>query len=141
MKIENISQSLNEDDVKEIIVTDKAPEAIGPYSQAVKAGGFVFLSGQIPLVPTTGEVLKEGIAQQTRLVLKNISEILKEASVDIKAVVKTTVYLKDITDFQEMNNVYEEFFKVDPPARATVEVSNLPKGVDVEIELIAMCGR
>jgi 2-iminobutanoate/2-iminopropanoate deaminase len=127
--------------MKEIINTDKAPDAIGPYSQAVKAGNFVFLSGQIPLVPTTGEVLKEGIAQQTRLILENISEILKEACVDIKNVVKTTVYLKDISGFQEMNRVYEEYFAVDPPARATVEVSNLPKGVDVEIELIAVCDR
>ena len=127
--------------MKEIINTDKAPEAIGPYSQAVKAGNFVFLSGQIPLMPTTGEVLKEGITQQTRLILKNISEILKEACVDIKDVVKTTVYLKDMSGFQEMNRVYEEYFAVDPPARATVEVSNLPKGVDVEIELIAVCDR
>ncbi len=127
--------------MKEIINTDKAPEAIGPYSQAVKAGNFVFLSGQIPLVPTTGEVLKEGVAQQTRLILENISEILNEACVDIKDVVKTTVYLKDISGFQEMNRVYEEYFAVDPPARATVEVSNLPKGVDVEIELIAVCDR
>ncbi len=127
--------------MKEIINTDKAPEAIGPYSQAVKAGNFIFLSGQIPLVPTTGEVLKEGIAQQTRLILKNISEILNEACVDIKDVVKTTVYLKDMSGFQEMNRVYEEYFAVDPPARATVEVSNLPKDVDVEIELIAMCDR
>lgn len=141
MKTLAVRQSSIGDEMKEIIKTDKAPEAIGPYSQAVKVGGFVFLSGQIPLVPTTGEVLKEGIAQQTRLVLKNISEILKEACVDIKDVVKTTVYLKDIASFQEMNKVYEEFFMVDPPARATVEVSNLPKGVDVEIELIAMCGR
>ena len=125
--------------MKEIINTNKAPEAIGPYSQAVKAGSFVFLSGQIPLVPATGEVLKEGIAEQTRFILKNISEILKEARVDIKDVVKTTVYLKDISGFQEMNRVYEEYFAVDPPARATVEVSNLPKGVDVEIELIALC--
>jgi 2-iminobutanoate/2-iminopropanoate deaminase len=127
--------------MKEIINTDKAPEAIGPYSQAVKAGNFVFLSGQIPLVPTTGEVLKEGVAQQTKLVIENISEILKEACVDIKNVVKTTVYLKDMSEFQEMNRVYEEYFSVDPPARATVEVSNLPKGVDVEIELIAVCDR
>lgn len=127
--------------MKEIINTDKAPEAIGPYSQAVKAGNFVFLSGQIALVPTTGKVLKEGIAQQTRLILKNVSEILKEACVNIKDVVKTTVYLKDISGFREMNRVYEEYFAVDPPARATVEVSNLPKGVDVEIELIAVCDR
>ncbi len=127
--------------MKEIINTDKAPEAIGPYSQAVKAGNFVFLSGQIPLVPTTGEVLKEGVAQQTRLILENIREILKEACVDIKDVVKTTVYLKDISRFSEMNRVYEEYFAVNPPARATVEVSNLPKGVDVEIELIAVCDR
>jgi 2-iminobutanoate/2-iminopropanoate deaminase len=127
--------------MKEIINTDKAPEAIGPYSQAVKAGNFVFLSGQIPLVPTTGEVLKEGVAQQTKLVIENISEILKEERVDIKNVVKTTVYLKDMSEFQEMNRVYEEYFSVDPPARATVEVSNLPKGVDVEIELIAVCDR
>ena len=124
---------------KEIIDTEEAPAAIGPYSQAVKAGNFVFLSGQIPLVPATGEVLKEGVAQQTRLILENISKILKEACVDIKDVVKTTVYLKDISRFSEMNRVYEKYFSVDPPARATVEVSNLPIGVDVEIELIAVC--
>jgi 2-iminobutanoate/2-iminopropanoate deaminase len=126
--------------VKETIKTDKAPEAIGPYSQAIKYQGFVFVSGQIPLEPATGELLQGGVAQQTRLVLENICEILKEARVALTDVVKTTVYLKDMTSFQEMNAVYEEFFQIDPPARATVEVSNLPKGADIEIELIAVCG-
>ncbi len=118
------------------ISTDKAPRAIGPYSQAVVSGGFVFLSGQIALEPSSGEVVKGDIAVQTRQVVNNITAVLEAAGCTINDVVKTTVYLKDIRDFGDMNLVYEEFFK-NKPARSAVEVSNLPKGVMVEIECIA----
>jgi 2-iminobutanoate/2-iminopropanoate deaminase len=118
------------------ISTDKAPRAIGPYSQAVVSGGFVFLSGQIALEPSSGEVVKGDIAVQTRQVINNITAVLEAAGCTANDVVKTTVYLKDIRDFGDMNLVYEEFFK-NRPARSTVEVSNLPKGVMVEIECIA----
>ncbi len=124
--------------MKEIIKTDRAPRAIGPYSHAVKAGGLIFLSGQIPIEPSSGNLLKEGIALQTRLVLENIRGILEDAGSTLKAVVKTTIYLKDISEFQVVNEVYKEFFHVDPPARATVEVSNLPRGAGIEIDVIAV---
>lgn len=124
--------------MKEIIKTRKAPIAIGPYSQAVKAGGFIFVSGQIPIDPATGEVVKGGMGEQTRQVLRNIKGILEAAGVSLGDVVKTTVYLKDLDRFGEMNQAYGEFFSGDFPARATIEVSNLPKGVDVEIDVIAV---
>lgn len=124
--------------MKEIINTDMAPKAIGPYSQAVKTNGFVFISGQIPIDPVTNNVIKGDMTEQTLQVLKNISNILKHAGLSFKNVVKTTVYLKDLDKFGEMNQIYGEFFTAPFPARATVEVKNLPKGVDVEIDAIAV---
>lgn len=125
---------------KEIVSTAKAPQAIGPYSQAVRAGGFVFCSGQIPLDPATMTIVEGGIAIQTRRVLQNLSEVLAAAGSSLDRVVKTTVFLKDMNMFAEMNAVYGEFFKSEPPARATVEVARLPKDVLVEIEVVALCG-
>jgi len=119
------------------VATDKAPWAIGPYSQAVVAGNLVFLSGQIPVEPSTNQVVKGDITAQTQQVIQNIIVILKEAGCSIEDVVKTTVYLKNIQDFDKMNLVYASFFK-HKPARSTVEVSNLPKGVLVEIDCIAV---
>ncbi len=122
----------------EFIKTDKAPQAVGPYSQAVKVGNFLFISGQIAINPETGRLEGETVAEQTERVLKNIEEILREAGFSLKDVVKTTVYLKNIKDFAEMNGVYAKFFGEHKPARATVEVSNLPLGALVEIEAIAV---
>ena len=122
----------------EFIKTDKAPQAVGPYSQAVKVGNFLFISGQIAINPETGKLEGETVAQQTERVLKNIEAILREAGFSLKDVVKTTVYLKKICDFAEMNEVYAKFFGEHKPARATVEVSNLPLGALVEIEAIAV---
>lgn len=127
--------------MKEIVKTNNAPEAIGPYSQAVKANGFLFLSGQIPIDPKTGDVLKGTIAEQTRLVLTNIKAILEAAGLNLENVVKATVYLADINKFTEMNQVYGEFFKPPYPARATVEVNKLPKGADIEIDAVAATSR
>lgn len=123
---------------KEEIRTALAPAAIGPYSQAVRIGRFLFLSGQIPIEPSSGEVLSREIGAQTRQVLKNLQAVLEEAGSGMKDVVKTTVYLKDLTLFSEMNGIYGEFFAPPYPARATVEVSALPKGVEVEIDAIAV---
>ena len=118
----------------EIIKTTDAPEAIGPYSQAVTAGDLVFCSGQIPLDPATMTLVGETVAEQTTQVLKNLAKVLKAAGSELGKVVKTTVFLKDMNDFVEMNNVYAEFFGNHKPARATVEVARLPKDVMVEIE-------
>lgn len=122
---------------KEIIVTDRAPKAIGPYSQGVRAGSFVFLSGQIPLDPVTGEVRGRTSAEQAETVLDNIGNLLAAAGLAFPDVVKTTIYLTDLKDFAEVNAVYEKRFSINPPARSTVEVSGLPRGVNVEIEVIA----
>lgn len=124
---------------KKIISTSKAPQAIGPYSQAVKAGSFLFVSGQIPINPATGELESGDIQVQTRRALENIKAILEEAGSSLQAVVKTTIFLKELSDFSVVNRVYETYFQSDPPARATVEVSALPKGVRVEIEAVAFC--
>ena len=123
---------------KEIVRTDGAPRAIGPYSQAVRAGGLVFCSGQIPLDPATMTVVGGGVAEQTRRVLQNRGAVLDAAGASLGTVVKTTVFLKDMNDFAAMNEAYAEFFPSDPPARATVEVARLPKDVRVEIEVIAL---
>lgn len=125
---------------KEQISTDKAPGAIGPYSQGVRIGRFVFVSGQIPVEPGTGEVLSTEIGPQTRQVLRNLQAVLEEARAGMKDVVKTTVYLQNISMFAQMNSVYAEFFNQPFPARATVEVSALPKGVLVEIDAVAVVG-
>ena len=123
--------------MKKIVATKEAPQAIGPYSQAIKAGGFVFVSGQIPLVPATGEMVQGGIEMQTEQVLKNLAAILKAAGSSLDAVVKTTVYITNIADFAKVNEVYAKFFVKDCPARVCVEVSNLPKGALIEIDVIA----
>ena len=124
---------------KSIIKTDKAPQAIGPYSQGVKVekGGLIFVSGQIPISPESGELISGSIGDETRQVLKNLKAILEEAGSGLDKVVKTCVFLKNMDDFAEMNQVYSEFFQKDPPARSTVEVSRLPKGVRIEVEATA----
>ena len=123
--------------MKEIISTSNAPSAIGPYSQAVKAGNLLFISGQIPLDPATGEVVEGDITVQTRRVLDNVKAILTEAGADFSNVVKTTVFLKDMNDFVPMNRVYAEYYPENCPARSAVQVAKLPKDVSVEIETIA----
>lgn len=119
------------------IDTAAAPAAIGPYSQAVVAGGLVFLSGQIPLDPVTGQVVAGGIAEQTRQVMQNLAAVLAAAGADFSCLVKTTIYLTDLADFAVVNGIYGEYFSGTFPARATVQVAALPKGVAVEIEGIA----
>ena len=123
---------------KEIINTKYAPEAIGPYSQAVKAAGLIFISGQIPLDPESGEIAGDGIEAQTERVMKNLAAVLEAAGTGLDKVVKTTIYLTDLNDFALVNGIYGSYFNDSPPARATVEVSGLPKGVKVEIEAIAL---
>ena len=122
---------------KQAISTPLAPTAIGPYSQAIRSGNLVFLSGQIPLDPETGHVVEGDAAVQTARVLQNLSAILEAAGSSLGQVLKTTVYLKDLADFGMMNEVYARFFDDTPPARATVEVARLPRNVSVEIDLIA----
>jgi len=121
----------------QMINTDKAPKAIGPYSQAVKYENLLFISGQIAINPETQEFINGDIEEQTKRVMENIKAILEEANLNFNHVIKTTIYLKDINDFQKVNEVYGKYFKEHKPARATVEVSNLPKGALVEIEAIA----
>ncbi len=123
--------------MNKVINTSEAPAAVGPYSQAVATGDFLFTAGQIPLVPTTGEMIRGGIAEQTTQVLKNLSAVLFANSMQLSDVVKTTVFLTDLSDFAEMNAVYETYFKQSAPARSTVQVAALPKGACVEIEAIA----
>ena len=125
---------------REIVRTEAAPAAIGPYSQAVRCGGFLFCSGQIPLDPATGKMVEGGIAEQTERVLRNLEAVLAAGGVPLSSVVKTTVYLVDLGEFPAMNAVYGRFFPEDPPARATVEVSKLPAGARVEIEAVAAAG-
>ncbi len=123
--------------MRQIIQTEGAPRAIGPYSQAVVVDGWLYASGQIPLDPATGTLVEASVAVQTRRVLENLSAVLAEAGADLGAIVKTTVYLKDLGTFAEMNEVYGEFFAENPPARATVEVARLPMDVLVEIDCVA----
>ena len=122
---------------KKIINSSRAPKAIGPYSQAVEDGGFIFTSSVLPIDPVTGEVFTGDIQVQTELILTNLTNILKEAGCTLKNVVKTTVFMTDLTQFAEMNAMYETFFPENPPARTTVQVSALPKGSVVQIEAIA----
>ena len=124
--------------IKEIIKTEKAPKAIGPYSVGIKAEGLIFTAGQAGIVPESGNVIEGGIENETRQTLTNIQEILEAAGSSLRWVVKTTVYLQDINEFTRMNSVYAEFFKENPPARTTVQVAALPKGVAVEIDAIAI---
>jgi 2-iminobutanoate/2-iminopropanoate deaminase len=125
-------------DMKEIISTSEAPGAIGPYSQAVRTGRFLFCSGQIPLDPKSGQIVAGDIAAQTRRVLDNIAAILKAEGLGFDHVVKTTIFLMNLGDFQTVNEIYGSYFKHDPPARSTVQVAALPKGANVEIEVIAV---
>jgi len=124
--------------VRTPVITDRAPGAIGPYSQAIKAGGFVFLSGQIPIDPGTGQFVAGGVAEQTEQVLKNLSAVLEASGSSLARVVKTTVFLADMSDFAAMNEVYGRFFTNEPPARATVAAAGLPRDARVEIELVAL---
>jgi 2-iminobutanoate/2-iminopropanoate deaminase len=125
---------------KKVVKTDAAPGALGPYSQAIVAGGVVYCAGQIPLDPATGNIVNGGIAQQTEQVLKNLRAVLKAAGSDLDRAVKTTVFLKDMNDFGAMNEVYgkPEYFGAAPPARSTVQVARLPRDVAVEIEVVAL---
>lgn len=122
---------------KKVISTNTAPPAVGPYSQAIQAGGFIFLSGQLPLDPKTGTIAGEDIEAQTRQVITNIKAVLAAAGLSLTDVVKTTVFLKDIQHFAKMNGVYKEFFTQDAPARSSFQVANLPMNALVEIESIA----
>jgi 2-iminobutanoate/2-iminopropanoate deaminase len=124
--------------MKETISTSEAPGAIGPYSQAVRIGSFLFCSGQIPLDPKSGQIVPGDIAVQTRRVLDNIAAVLKAEDLSLDHVVKTTIFLTNLGDFQAVNEVYGSYFKQDPPARSTVQVAALPKGANVEIEVIAI---
>ena len=123
---------------REVVTTDRAPAAIGPYSQAVKVGEMVFVSGQIPIDPAIGDIVQGDIKAQTRQVLTNLNTVLKAAGSSLEKTVKTTVYITNMDEFSQVNEVYGEFFTDQPPARACVEVSRLPKGVAVEIDAIAI---
>jgi 2-iminobutanoate/2-iminopropanoate deaminase len=124
--------------MKTIIATPEAPAAIGPYSQAVEAGGFMFISGQLPVNPATGNMEGTDTAGQTEAVINNIAAILRSRGLSLASVVKTTVFMTDLKEFQKMNEVYARFFTGNPPARATIEVKALPKSALVEIEAIAV---
>ncbi len=122
---------------KNVVATSSAPAAIGPYSQAITFKGLVFTSGQIPLDPATGSLVEGDIAAQTRQVLNNLKAVLEAAGISMANVVKTTVFMIDLTDFVEMNTVYAEFFPSEPPARSTVQVAALPRGALIEVEIVA----
>lgn len=122
---------------REIIFTEKAPRAVGPYSQAVKIGGWIYLSGQIPIEPGTNEVLNGTIEEQTKLVLTNSHHLLEAAGASLKDVVKVTLYVANMDEFGRINDVYAGFFAFDPPARSAVQVTRLPKDVGIEIDMVA----
>jgi 2-iminobutanoate/2-iminopropanoate deaminase len=124
--------------MKTVISTTEAPAAIGPYSQGIAAGPFVFCSGQIPLDPATGKLISDDISRQTERVLENIVAVLGAQGIGLENVVKTTVFMTDLAKFDEMNAVYGNYFPADPPARSTIQVAALPKGANVEIEAIAV---
>ncbi|HZI17347.1 MAG TPA: RidA family protein [Pyrinomonadaceae bacterium] len=125
---------------KRIVRTEEAPQAIGPYSQAVVAGGLVFASGQIPIDPATGRFVEGGVGEQTEQVLRNVSKVLEAAGTRLDRVVRTTVFLADMDDFAAMNEVYGRFFAADAPARSTVQAARLPRDARVEIDVIALAG-
>jgi 2-iminobutanoate/2-iminopropanoate deaminase len=122
---------------KQIVATDRAPKAIGPYSQAVRSNGLVFLSGQIPLDPATGQMIEGDIVAQTKRVMENLDAVLSAAGTSFVKVVRATIFLVDLVDFAKVNEVYGSYFPSEPPARATVQVAALPRGARVEIDLIA----
>jgi 2-iminobutanoate/2-iminopropanoate deaminase len=124
--------------MKKIISTNEAPAAVGPYSQAVRIGSTVYCAGQIPLDPKSGQIVSKDISEQTRRVLDNISAILKAEGLLFENIVKTTIFLTDLADFQTVNEIYASYFKQAPPARSTVQVAALPKGARIEIEAIAV---
>jgi 2-iminobutanoate/2-iminopropanoate deaminase len=124
--------------MREVISTSDAPKAIGPYSQAIRANGFVFVSGQVAIDPATQQVIEGGVSAQTERVIKNLSGILEAAGGALDKVVRSTVFLKNMSDFAAMNEVYGKYFSAEPPARSTVEVARLPKDVLVEIDVIAL---
>lgn len=126
--------------MKKIVSTSEAPAAIGPYSQAIRNGSMLFCAGQIPLDPKTGQIVSDDISEQARRVLENIAALLKAAQLNFNDVVKTTIFLTSMGDFQTVNEIYATYFRENPPARSTVAVSALPKGAKVEIEVIAMAG-
>ena len=123
--------------MKEVIFTDEAPKPVGPYSQAIKAGDFLFIAGQIPLDPETGTLVEGSFQDKVRRVLENIKAIVEAGGGSLDDIVKVTVYLKDIDKYSEFNEVYSEYFKDSKPSRVVVGVSNLPKGVDLEVEAMA----
>ena len=122
------------------IATTKAPAALGPYSQGISTGNLVFISGQLPIDPATGKLLEASIGEQTKLIMRNIEAVAKEAGTSLKNIVKTTIFLTDLGNFQEVNTAYGSFFNEAPPARATVQVAALPLGANIEIEAIATIG-
>jgi 2-iminobutanoate/2-iminopropanoate deaminase len=124
--------------IKDIIKTERAPKAIGPYSAGVRTNCFIFTAGQLGIIPETGNIIEGGIENETRQALQNIQHILEEAGSSLNLIVKTTVFLRDMAEFSRMNTVYAEFFTENPPARSTVQVAALPKGGAVEIEAIAL---
>lgn len=126
--------------MREIVATDAAPKAIGPYSQAVRAGGFLFLSGQIPLDPATGQLVGADVAVQARQVMENLGAVLAAAGVGFAQVVRCTIFLADLNDFAVVNDIYGSYFEAPAPARATVQVARLPRDARVEIDAIALLG-
>jgi 2-iminobutanoate/2-iminopropanoate deaminase len=124
--------------VKDVISTDRGPKAIGPYSQAIRANGFIFVSGQVPFDPATGQIIEGDTARQTARVLDNLKAIAEAAGSSLDRAVKVGVFLKDMNDFQAMNEVYARYFGKNPPARTTVEVARLPRDVRIEIDLITL---
>ncbi|MFL6255649.1 MAG: RidA family protein [Pyrinomonadaceae bacterium] len=125
---------------RRVVKTEEAPGAIGPYSQAVVAGGFVYISGQIPIDPATGQFVAGGVREQTAQVLRNLSKVLEAAGSSLARVVKTTVFLADMNDFAAMNETYAAYFDEEPPARSTVQAARLPRDARVEIDVVALAG-
>lgn len=126
---------------REIIKTENAPAAVGPYSQAVRVGSFIYTAGQIALIPETGQLIEGGIEAQTRQVMQNLVAVLEAAGSNLASVVKTTIYVTNLADFNTINQVYGSFFSSDPPARSTVQVAALPLGANVEIEVVALANQ
>ncbi len=126
---------------KEVIVSEKAPKPVGPYSQAVKAGNFLFISGQLPINPATGEIIRGNFEEAVKIVLENVKSIVEEAGGTMDDIVKVTVYMKDLSLFSKFNEIYSQYFKDKYPARVVVEVSRIPKDADLEVEAIAYISR